>query len=96
MERASLFQICRCFGWHRPHFGVWPEPLLAKNDERREHRSKPLQFTRNFHRVNRARIESNVILSSRSDILKCPEVWVFICEPNVKGRYVSLELWGKV
>src|SRR5258707_10464413 len=63
--------------------------------KRREHRSEPLQFRRNFHRVNRVRIVSNAILRRRFGIFECPEVWVFICEPNVrnlKSRRASLEL----
>src|ERR1019366_8117154 len=60
--------------------------------KRREHRSKPLQFMRNFHRVHRPRIKGNVILRSRSNIFECPEVGVFICEPNLKDRRVSFEL----
>src|SRR5208282_1379299 len=60
--------------------------------KRREHRSQPLQFTRNVHRVHRPRIKSNVILRNRSDIFECPEVWVFICEPNLQDRCVSFEL----
>src|ERR1019366_8690963 len=60
--------------------------------ERREHRSQPRQFTRNFHRVHRPRIKGNVILRSRSNIFECPEVGVFICEPNLKDRRISFEL----
>jgi hypothetical protein len=89
-----LFQICRCFGRRRRHLGVRREPLLTKTMKGREHRWEPLQFTKDFHRINRVRIVCNVIPSSRTDILECPEVWVFICEPNVKSRCVSLELSG--
>src|ERR1019366_5921276 len=60
--------------------------------KRREHRSKPHQFMRNFHRVYRPRIKSNVILRSRSDIFECLEVGVFICEPNLRPRRISFEL----
>jgi hypothetical protein len=64
--------------------------------KRRKHRSESLQFTRDFYRINRVRIENNVILRSRSDILECPEVWVFIRKQNVKGPSIGLELSRKV
>jgi hypothetical protein len=64
--------------------------------KRRKHRSKPLQFTGDSRRINRVRIESNVIIRSRFDILECTEVRVFIREQNMKNLCFWLEFSRKV
>ncbi len=60
--------------------------LRRKMMERCKHRSQPLQCTRNLHRVNRLRIESNVVVRGRADTLECLEIRIFIREPNLKAR----------
>jgi hypothetical protein len=61
----------------------------------RKHRSKALQLARDFHRVDRVRVESNAILSSRSGLWECAEVGVFIRKQDVKDAGIGLELSRK-
>jgi len=58
--------------------------------KRRKHRSEPLQFMGDLRRINRVRIESNVIPRGRPDILECPEVWVLIREQYLKDLCIWL------
>ena len=60
--------------------------LRRKMMERRKHRSLGPSSTRNVHRVDRVRIEGDVMLGSRVDLLECPEIWIFVREPNLKRR----------
>jgi hypothetical protein len=64
--------------------------------KRRKHRSEPLQFTWDFHGINRVRVESNVIPRGCPDLLEGPEVWVFIREQYLKDLGMRLELSRKV
>jgi hypothetical protein len=63
--------------------------------KRRKHGSEPVQFTRDFHRINGAWIESDVILRSYCGFLKRPEVGVFVCEQNAKDLCIGLQLSRK-
>jgi hypothetical protein len=64
--------------------------------KRRKHRSEPLQFTWDFHGINRVRVESNVIPRGCSDILEGPKVWVFIRKQYLKDLGMRMELSRKV
>ena len=70
--------------------------IAGKMMERRKHRSESGQFNGNVSRVNRVRMEKQMISRRFFDKFGCAEVWIFIGEENVKVLRVAMELLRKV
>ena len=62
--------------------------------ERGEHGSQALQVARNARRINRVRVNGNVILGFVSHTLERSQIWVLVGKPNLKAGRAAPKLWS--